>query len=1084
MSEEGDYEEYEEEEYDPNAEENGYNSETEENNNLSEEKQNRNLKDSLITQKLNLVLRFNADAIDIDLYFRELKIINRKLEEIGDLDIDLAEHEYEFMELLENYISKIRETKRVFTLTPEEVKKIKNLELKLNNIRLEYYKNKKDDDFEPIESSIFENKWKDLDESEQNKIKILAKKMNIVFPVKENYKSFENFKNAENNFYISMLQYLPGYWEYYELKEEKQIITIAKNNNIPIPKKNNYNTQQEYSNALKQFYKKIEPYIPGYVYKMNVTTLGSAFELLSEVSITENVKEQTEFIKRLPIQLSETELQRINNHNIVKPILNKLDKEYLIDCIQNYNTKKTYDVSKPVKTNITGKTLKINEKIVPSNFYKKLHKIIVVTPPIKLTKNEIILKQKRELINKEILNRNTRLQIKKLIEPHVVADRQVEKPQSTEKITSRLRRISKEKLLKKLIKDVNPELTVNSTTKINNIEEYIFKLTSNSFKEYTNKIKDILFIFDNYKTFKNGLLNGDINIYQLVLFEKEIKREADKIIFKPSIKNRKLVLDAVKNLLLSKNILFKNSKILTDIIITNRSRILELLLYDISNTDTEYFDNLSNLLKLINSKFYLQEIIIGKISSEQVLLIMNQKDYTIITSIDYSLFTLKEINALIDQEDVLYKNLVLEKNKLEAENNNGQFIINWNPSRSGLVEDADIKQWEILKNKFLKNNINVSNINNDVLLNGYTKELEYFKQVLMKKYRIEIDPRIIKINSNLKDSTDKKNQLNKVRVDKLVINRSKSIIPEPIKISNEYKLINETLVYQLIQLYKRKIFIDDYGLSQISKNKLIEIIEIIDLNNLNYNLGIINKYIYEKIKYLKFTEFNGNYEENNEKYLLKSIIDISNFLGVGNSFEQIVKYFPRNYQNQKKLLDFYGEDIFLKLYKNIDPLKFYTETIRRYYNKLVINNSPKNNQEITKLQILFNPNNGQFGKNAYDGYLFDVYMLDKDPFTKLPIVLYTHTEIKEPDGQVKYKKVSVEKSGKFPFIKIPRRTNKPNEIIYNWIEVPIGFPQMYKVDYDSCSRFKKDSDCNGQRGLANSPCFYNNGVCKANYSNK
>jgi len=301
--------------------------------------------------------------------------------------------------------------------------------------------------------------------------------------------------------------------------------------------------------------------------------------------------------------------------------------------------------------------------------------------PGKISKIDTELKRKRQLINKAILDRNTKLQIKKLVKTYKVVKENV---QQKEIISRTLRRKFSEKLLKELVKGVSIDLTTNSNNLIIKLEDYTYRLTSNSYKEYSTKINDLIFIFENYKSFKTNLLNGTVNIYQLVLFEKDVKQEANKIIYKPSIKNRRLVLAGIKKLLLDNNtVLFRNSKILTDIIITSRSKVLELLLYDIP-VDQEYLVNFKKLANLINARFYLHEIIIGKISSEQILLIMEQTNYQVddkSISVDYSKFNLTEIEALIDQENVTGKKLMLDKNKIEAGNNNGNFIINWDPSR-------------------------------------------------------------------------------------------------------------------------------------------------------------------------------------------------------------------------------------------------------------------------------------------------------------------------------------------------------------------------------------------------------------------
>ena len=110
-------------------------------------------------------------------------------------------------------------------------------------------------------------------------------------------------------------------------------------------------------------------------------------------------------------------------------------------------------------------------------------------------------------------------------------------------ITQKLRNENKRELITVLNIVPEPELRLNTDSIVSKLEEYIYLITNGNFLEYKSKISDIVFILKNYKSFRTNVLNGNINIYQLVLFEKEIYYEAKAHIFPTNIKTRKYVLN-------------------------------------------------------------------------------------------------------------------------------------------------------------------------------------------------------------------------------------------------------------------------------------------------------------------------------------------------------------------------------------------------------------------------------------------------------------------------------------------------------------------------------------------------------------
>jgi hypothetical protein len=152
-------------------------------------------------------------------------------------------------------------------------------------------------------------------------------------------------------------------------------------------------------------------------------------------------------------------------------------------------------------------------------------------------------------------------------------------------ITKGLRTVS----LQKLKKEFNNPL-------VNGIENDIFEVTHNDFNEYSNKVNDIVFIFSEYPKFKEMLLSGKVSTKQLVLFEKEIAFET--LVNKVHIRSRINVIKRFKIELKNNKILNKVGTIIASNLVAKR---LELLLYDISNSNQIYNIYYNKMLKYINN---------------------------------------------------------------------------------------------------------------------------------------------------------------------------------------------------------------------------------------------------------------------------------------------------------------------------------------------------------------------------------------------------------------------------------------------------------------------------------------------------
>jgi hypothetical protein len=191
----------------------------------------------------------------------------------------------------------------------------------------------------------------------------------------------------------------------------------------------------------------------------------------------------------------------------------------------------------------------------------------------------------------------------------------------------------------------------------------------------------------------------------------------------------------------------------------------------------------------------------------------------------------------------------------------------------------------------------------------------------------------------------------------------------------------------------------------------------------------------------------------------------------------ITKKWPKNYTPQSEIKDFWGHDLFGRLYNSRSPLDFYESMVIRNYNNLIKQFTPPGAVVFRRPAILFNEKNGKFGNDAYDGRVFEVQMLDKDFATQQPIVQTKIINEKDPrTGLWIPVNVKTEKRGHYPFILRHVGTNQVGESKEIWMEVPKGAVKMYTVDYDSCNRFTKQGECSGP-GMNGLECRWLNKKC-------
>ena len=242
-----------------------------------------------------------------------------------------------------------------------------------------------------------------------------------------------------------------------------------------------------------------------------------------------------------------------------------MEPDYLINCIYSSNAQFKKNEEKQVKIP-SGKTLKIEGFI-------KEHGMKQMSP--EEIKNYNLTKSRRELLT-ELLEQSKYFSERKAFKESKNFKELPITPKI--KVNESIRKNSKARLVISFKKDVPIELEKNIIPIVEKMEYYVFNLTQN-LMDYIGKIEDILFILDNFN-FKQKILTEQINVLQIVLFEKEISDEARIHVFPVKISVRKNITMSIRNqLYLCKT--FK-SRILTNIITKNLSRRLELLLFNIS----------------------------------------------------------------------------------------------------------------------------------------------------------------------------------------------------------------------------------------------------------------------------------------------------------------------------------------------------------------------------------------------------------------------------------------------------------------------------------------------------------------------
>ena len=172
---------------------------------LQDNEQNKIRHDQLMEDKYNAVLEFNAGYLDADIYFASINKINEELEQIDYVvsatNRALIEHELNFKELLDDYVSKINKVRGINKKVTKDfldyfdVQRIKALRYLIDELQSKYIE--KPDEYVPTDSSDLEHTFEK--ELESNEKDLMEK--GIYRPIPEKYQNESDYSSALSGYY-------------------------------------------------------------------------------------------------------------------------------------------------------------------------------------------------------------------------------------------------------------------------------------------------------------------------------------------------------------------------------------------------------------------------------------------------------------------------------------------------------------------------------------------------------------------------------------------------------------------------------------------------------------------------------------------------------------------------------------------------------------------------------------------------------------------------------------------------------------------------------------------------------------------
>jgi hypothetical protein len=1219
---------------------------------LQKQKLDKKKEAELLELKYNTIVAFNNGDISRDEYINKIIQINEDLSilEFQDIHIneEIAKQEIAFTSIVEDLSKKIESALQKPNLKSKTKGFLDSFDItRLQSAKtiLEKLKTIKPNEAEGVDVEVkpFDYDSFDLESlvyRQRKAYEYIGEKQGLVKPNPDTFENDSAYQQALVNYYDQLkiiLLFRP-----FGKKEELEIKTIAKKYNIDIP-----TTPYEY----KIFLNEVGKLLPGYLLTINPTRLElqdpyKSVNVLSlknkiladlEKSESENVylpqhmsflNEHQDldkvylYLRTKPIPIDEEDEFIQNKYKVFGPILDQLSKDQLIDCIFNKSNVEEYSVpQQPKKLNkvellrkgifpeytfrntpIKLKTLSTEEGSLKPTISKKFYipENVEDISKLKALKHELQPEDYLEYINsrnhrgilKEVLQMYKKFQERKVVKKLTQQMQNAPPPYQPEfipkGIVSRLRKVSKQRLLAAIKIDLEPELLPFCEETITRLEDYIHKISEDNFVTYSNKIEDILFIFENYPGFKvkllapipnkKGIYVTDINIYQIALFDKEINYEARLHIFPVKVSIRRAV---IKKLIYEFAILGhyrfeRNARMF----LPKRAKILEMMIFNLSKNETNYISNVKKLIEIIRLRG--KDILTNEYTPEEIIQtirIFNKNDKKQKKLFDrylnetdkgskmenitykefikrilpepvnhYSEYSAPELKALMNAYQENLNELNKTRKKLDSENYEGDYLIYWIPP--DIVPVYEKQKWENLVSNYI--------LTKD---KSIFTQLNEMKQSLSKRYRFSASPEHMKLIGEIIDTeytlTDIVKEYNK-KINKeqelatqnyIKTLREKNELPVQQLRESVYTYnvqMTPQLVTEVVNAYKRNlilnipdifkvysnvkvvdnIFIENYDFKpyvittqlydqhpeKTNKNIIITYMEMYDVNEYYNNLKLygvssIESSLYNSVKNYLATMIDNyitkDYKSIERQYFKIALRGVADFLNIqlpdtslSQQVEHLANNWPKNYEPQKQIVDYYSQDLFGKLLvsnyrypgvteppilKNMDPLDFYNIYILRNYEIIVKKSKKTSLQEFRRYGILFNEATGLYGDQAYDGVLYPVEKLDKDFTTGNPIAQVQIVAERDPrTGEWLPVQRTTYKRGPYAFIKRYLGTSQIGKLEEIWHEVPAGSVRLYKTDYDSCERFNSKQNCKGL-GMSGKPCEWNDILrkCKA-----
>ena len=563
------------------------------------------------------------------------------------------------------------------------------------------------------------------------------------------------------------------------------------------------------------------------------------------------------------------------------------------------------------------------------------------------------------------------------------------------------------------------------------LENYIFKITKPSQKDYNKKINDMLFIFEVYENFATKFVNGEINEYRLASFENALTENNILKVYPVNLGTRKNKLQQIfqELYIATRDIpILRLSQLKAKGMLVRESKRLERIIFDLAHNSPDYIIKIKQIIAFIRTK---NNVLFKK--PESIIELFNIPSKSETQQDNYkNLKDINEIKAIIIEKQIKLQHFEKEKRQLESKNNTAEYVIFWHIPVKIPSEKRKIYT-ELLQKLKLKLSIPEKTQNDKELIHTYLTQLNKMKTDFSYTYKLDFIPGLDEKRKNIAELSEQLKQLNKLYMEmylrQIEITRKESpvLLEEKVSVSKEYPLVNYLTINELVKSIKRTI----------SSKLPIGLLELYDINELNMEIDKQNQLaqepykVYLLVKQHLLAQLPPNF--NNNALFFKAIEEVLKSTGIKvdmttpkNTIKELTRLWNPEFQGEK-LLDFYGENVFEKLLSINNPFDFYKPDIYREYTELLDKFTQKQQLVYRKPRV------------TYNGKLYDVQYLDKNWATGKPLVTYEKEYEKDPKTQ-EYKvvnKIGVQR-GKYPFIKIQLRTENITKAREVWKEVSPG----------------------------------------------